>query len=147
MDRGYGGFPGPQVLLLRLFRQLFPNAQRRFVRRVTIPHTTSIQSAQGSSDAAAGVKSVPYISFDAIVGRNSRFHMLSDENLEELGGVEYRALNALLWIVGGVCIMKNASVLVRAADANLYAVSHWRTADLFYRHCSLHLSGEVAKHF
>ena len=42
---------------------------------------------------------VPYISFDAIIGRNSVFHELTNEQLEELGGVEYRALNALMWLV------------------------------------------------
>jgi hypothetical protein len=51
---------------------------------------------------ADGSKVVPYISFDAVVGRNSTFHLLTNEQLEELGGVEYRALNALLFIVGGV---------------------------------------------
>lgn len=30
------------------------------------------------------------------------FHSLTHEQLEELGGVEYRALSALLWIVAGV---------------------------------------------
>ena len=44
----------------------------------------------------------PYVSFEATVGRNSAFHMLTADELDELGGVEYRALNALLWIVGFV---------------------------------------------
>jgi hypothetical protein len=43
---------------------------------------------------------VPYVSFDAIVGPNSTFEGLTEEQLEELGGVEFRALNALLWILG-----------------------------------------------
>lgn len=47
-----------------------------------------------------GARRVPYITFDAIIGRNSKFHGLTKENLEELGGVEYRALNMLLWIIG-----------------------------------------------
>jgi len=46
---------------------------------------------------------VPYVSFDAVVGHNSSFVSLTEEQLEELGGVEFRALNALLWIVGIVC--------------------------------------------
>lgn len=30
------------------------------------------------------------------------FHLLTEEQLEELGGVEYRALTALLWIIAFV---------------------------------------------
>jgi hypothetical protein len=45
-------------------------------------------------------RAVPYVSFDAVVGHNSSFEELTEEQLEELGGVEFRALNALLWIVG-----------------------------------------------
>ncbi|KAH9932738.1 TrkH-domain-containing protein [Epithele typhae] len=45
------------------------------------------------------VKSVPYLSFSATVRRNSAFYGLTAENIEELGGVEYRALSALLWII------------------------------------------------
>jgi hypothetical protein len=48
-------------------------------------------------------RAVPYVSFDAVVGHNSSFVSLTEEQLEELGGVEFRALNALLWIVGIVC--------------------------------------------
>lgn len=53
----------------------------------------------GSISAKEGTKPVTYISFDAVVGRNSAFHFSTKEQLEELGGVEYRALNALLWLV------------------------------------------------
>jgi hypothetical protein len=42
---------------------------------------------------------VPYISFDAVVGRNSQFKDLTSEQLEELGGVEYRGLKVLTWVV------------------------------------------------
>ena len=43
-----------------------------------------------------------YITFEAVVGRNSRFLVLSADEIEELGGVEYRALTALMWLVAGV---------------------------------------------
>ena len=49
-----------------------------------------------------GARPVPYFRFHARVEHNSRFIGLSDDNYEELGGVEYRALTALLWIVSGV---------------------------------------------
>jgi hypothetical protein len=69
---------------------------------MTYPASTTITSQHGSTRNADGSKVVPYISFDAVVGRNSTFHLLTNEQLEELGGVEYRALNALLFIVAGV---------------------------------------------
>lgn len=45
---------------------------------------------------------MPYFSFAAIVGKNSAFHDLTDEELDELGGVEYRALKMLAWLVPAV---------------------------------------------
>ncbi|GAA5884804.1 hypothetical protein JCM16303_007276 [Sporobolomyces ruberrimus] len=46
-------------------------------------------------------KVVSYLSFDAQVGRNSKFLRLNAEQQEEIGGVEYRALSLLLKIVVG----------------------------------------------
>ena len=66
-----------------------------------MPRTTTITSIRGSNISA---RAVPYISFDAVVRHNSASESLTDEQLEELGGVEFRALNALLWIVGIVRI-------------------------------------------
>lgn len=100
-NRGFGGFPTPFAIIRDLFNRLFPKLRRKVTRTVTIPVTVSLVSQQ--KDIPPGAKAVPYISFNAIVGRNSAFHHLSHEEMEELGGVEYRALNALLWIVGGVC--------------------------------------------
>ncbi|KAH0829084.1 cation transport protein-domain-containing protein [Lanmaoa asiatica] len=110
----FGGFPMPHKLLGMLFRRLFPRAANRLRRTVTIPATTALSGGElgrtGSISGASGrrgtignipegSKPVPYISFDAIVGHNSDFQMLTNEQLEELGGVEYRGLNALLWLV------------------------------------------------
>ena len=50
-------------------------------------------------------KKVPYISFSAVVGRNSRFTDLTDEQMDELGGVEYRALRVLMYTVIGVRVL------------------------------------------
>lgn len=68
-----------------------------------MPRAVSLVS--GRADAPPGAKVVPYISFDAVVGRNSSFHHLTSEQRDEIGGVEYRALRALLWIVGIVSRM------------------------------------------
>ncbi|KAH9965506.1 cation transport protein-domain-containing protein [Russula dissimulans] len=100
----FGGFPGPREIISRLVHRFFPGAHHQLTRTVTIPRTTAITPMlRGSSERA---RPVPYLSFDAVVGLNSSFESLTEEQLEELGGVEFRALNALLWIVGiyHVCV-------------------------------------------
>ena len=42
---------------------------------------------------------MPYLSWQATTGRNSAFHGLSQEQREELGGIEYRALKTLAKIL------------------------------------------------
>ncbi|KAF8342643.1 cation transport protein-domain-containing protein [Cantharellus anzutake] len=108
-DLGFGGFPMPHQLLARIGARLFPTVAERIERTTTNQaQAISLQPSRVSASAAARTglgmttartKSVPYISFDAVVGRNSRFHGLTKEELEELGGVEYRALKLLLWLV------------------------------------------------
>lgn len=98
--RDFGGFPMPWEVFGRLIDRLFPKLKRRLTRTVTIPATMSLVSQH--NEVPPGGKAVPYISFNATVGRNSAFQHLSHEEMEELGGVEYRALNALLWIIGVV---------------------------------------------
>lgn len=90
----------PHVIIQRIFRRFFPKLERKLTRTITIPRTQTLASQYGST--ASGSRAVPYISFDAVVGRNSEFGELTQEQLDELGGVEYRGLTALLWIVGGV---------------------------------------------
>jgi hypothetical protein len=80
----FGGFPMPHQLISSAIHKHFPKLKRLTTRTITIPAMTS------------------YISFNAIVGHNSAFHNLTEEQKEELGGVEYRALNLLLWFVGGM---------------------------------------------
>ncbi|KAF5393461.1 hypothetical protein D9757_000476 [Collybiopsis confluens] len=82
---GFGGFPMPHEI----------NYQNN---DYTV--STTIASQRGEN-IPPGAKIVSYFSFDAVVGRNSAFPLLSDEQMDELGGVEYRALYALLWIVAG----------------------------------------------
>ncbi|KAJ7270035.1 cation transport protein-domain-containing protein [Mycena haematopus] len=96
---GFGGFPMPHEIAKNIFSYLFPKLQRRLTRTLTLPRTTTLMSRR--SEGVVGAKPAPYISFDVIVGRNSAFHQLTKEQQDELGGVEYRALKALLWIVAG----------------------------------------------
>lgn len=80
------------------------------VRTRTMQNTGTIQPTRtmtgrsinmqrtGTWTSAGGLdqKPAPYITFDAIVGRNSRFKALSTAQQEELGGVEFRVGSALM---------------------------------------------------
>jgi hypothetical protein len=99
----------PHRLLNSVIRRVFPKFERKLTRTVTMPATTSLVSAHAGQRVPPHAKAVPYISFNAIVGRNSTFHLLTKEQMEELGGVEYRALNALLWLVAGVSPISQSS--------------------------------------
>ncbi|KAI0719098.1 TrkH-domain-containing protein [Cerioporus squamosus] len=90
-DQGLGGFPGPLQLGRRIARRYFPDAYQRL-------------QMLGRADDPARKKRLKWLSDslkDLVVGRNSDFNTdeLSDEQLEELGGIEYRALRMLSYIV------------------------------------------------
>jgi len=86
----------PWNALSRLLLWFFPaRLKERIGRTMTIPAT--ITPSHGN--ARPGTKQVPYVKFEAILGRNSAFRRLTKDQRDELGGIEYRALNALLWIV------------------------------------------------
>ena len=93
-ERGFGGFPTPIELAGSLIKRVAPSVQRTMTRSMTMPRTSTIASMQsGGAATDAGVRSAPYLSFDVTVSRNSRFHELSEAQREELGGVEYRAID------------------------------------------------------
>jgi hypothetical protein len=119
-DDYFGGFPGPQQIISKLVHRFFPGLHRQLRRTVTIPRTTTITSIRGSNRRA---RAVPYISFDAVVLHNSAFESLTDEQLEELGGVEYRALNALLWVVGIVRVTDTGPTITLITPSMQYHVS------------------------
>ncbi|GAA6063846.1 hypothetical protein JCM10212_003593 [Sporobolomyces blumeae] len=111
MHSGFGGFPNPLVAAAEFAKARIPAIKNAVDRTVTIPRTTTIMSTH-SQDSRMGTttfagsdynhtKPVSYITFDAVVGRNSRFHGLTTAQQEELGGVEYRALTLLLRLVAG----------------------------------------------
>lgn len=101
---GFGGFPTPFELLRMGMERFFPKVSMKMSRTMTMPRTNSIAGrgtiASGANEGET--KEAPYITFQAIVGRNSRFHGLTEEQMDELGGVEYRALRVLLIIVVAV---------------------------------------------
>lgn len=49
-------------------------------------------------------KLAPYLSYTPSVGRNSQFYDLTEEQRNELGGIEYRSLKTLSWILVGETI-------------------------------------------
>lgn len=150
ITRGYGGFPYPQTLIMRLIKKLFPGLEEKFVRTLTLPRTQTISNALAAVTGEDNAKEVRYISFRAIVGRNSKFHLLTEENLEELGGVEYRALTALLWIVAGVsssCFFTSyAFSLIRFSTPSFPLVSPAHPTLLFHDHRTLYIHRSVAKY-
>lgn len=97
--QGFGGFPTPVSLGKSLFHKAFPKASNKLQRSFTMHSTVPQGGKRHSTIDGVDVKPVEYISFDAIVGRNSHFHELTEEEHEELGGVEYRSLRVLFWIV------------------------------------------------
>ncbi|KAL7414479.1 cation transport protein-domain-containing protein [Mrakia frigida] len=117
-ERGLGGFPNP---LLSLGNTVIPRGLRH---RLTQPSRT-MTLVSGTVDrreerlhakkrgleeeAKAGLtKAAKWLHFDGLlVGRNSLFANiddLTDEELEEVGGVEYRALRLLSYLVAGYWI-------------------------------------------
>ncbi len=99
---GFGGFPTPFQLAKGLIGRFAPKATQTLTKSLTIPRTNTISGRDTITEDGVQGKEVPYISFSAVVGRNSHFTALTDEQKDELGGVEYRALRVLLYIVVGV---------------------------------------------
>jgi hypothetical protein len=95
MGSGFGGFPNPvkaaaSAVSNRLLSTGGTTGPNELGRTTTLQSVHS-EPGTGLSDFAAGpTRAVSYISFDAVVGRNSRFYSLTSAQRDELGGVEYR---------------------------------------------------------
>ena len=92
MGTGFGGFPNPVKAVANAASKRIlstgPSGNTELGRTTTLQ---SVHSNSGLSDIAGGpTRAVSYISFDAVVGRNSRFYSLTSAQRDELGGVEYR---------------------------------------------------------
>lgn len=92
LNRGFGGFPMPDEIFSQLVRKLSSRSHS-----TNHPRRPEIQRPPS------------YLKFNPIIGRNSTFYLQSEEQLIELGGVEYRALNALLILVPCVCIPSSST--------------------------------------
>ena len=104
----YGGFPTPIDIVRHFIKKVAPDASRRLSGSFSMPRTNTIggRGTIAPDEYDRGVKEVPYITFTAKVGRNSHFHELTSEQMDELGGVEYRALRVLLYIVAAVSLCR-----------------------------------------
>lgn len=97
-DPGFGGFPGPIDLIHQLFKRAAPLTYSRLKRTITIPSVTTLEE-----------KKTPWLNFSGlVVGRNSNFRTdtLTSEQIQQIGGTEYKALEMLSWMVPAyfVCI-------------------------------------------
>ena len=77
----------------------------------TIPHSNRLRARTGTFSSLRGWStkenepSTPYLSWQPTIGRNSAFVDLTEEQREELGGIEYRSLKTLAVIL--VCKCRN----------------------------------------
>lgn len=94
-ERGFGGFPTPLEIATHAIGRAFPKVQQQFTRTTTMPRSTTFTSVYSNSQEPGAGKPVPYLTFDATVSRNSRFQELTEAQRDELGGVEYRAIDLL----------------------------------------------------
>ncbi|GAA5966621.1 hypothetical protein JCM3765_005678 [Sporobolomyces pararoseus] len=107
INENFGGFQNPLKVVAGFAISRIPPLRRTqdpMPRTSTLVSTRSRRPSIESVGAPRMSKLVSYLSFDATVGRNSRFHHLTSEQQAELGGVEYRALSLLLKIVFGYWI-------------------------------------------
>ncbi|GAO49217.1 hypothetical protein G7K_3375-t1 [Saitoella complicata NRRL Y-17804] len=90
-----------------------PVYQVRKATGVDIPHSLTFERVlsgafrnrkrEGSPTSRRSTRTnveLPYLSYAATVGRNSTFVDLTPEQRQELGGIEYRSLVALVWVLG-----------------------------------------------
>lgn len=97
--------PWSSSLLDKLIDKFLPGLGREMERTLTMPRVETLvpktpvaefNAEDVDWDPEATQK--PYMTFRANVGRNSNFHDLDERGANELAGVEYRALNTLLWV-------------------------------------------------
>ncbi|KAL4400439.1 high-affinity potassium ion transmembrane transporter [Malassezia pachydermatis] len=95
MNSGMGQFPSVFDLAGTLLE--LSHAKKKF----SVPKVRTMATAQTNHDwdGDSETKLVPYLTFDALVTGNSHFHGLTAAQRSELGGVEYRALTLLAWLI------------------------------------------------
>ncbi|OCF43255.1 potassium ion transporter [Kwoniella heveanensis CBS 569] len=140
-NTGYGGFPTPLEIIRDLMPQKAKSKLAHPVRKLElITHPTYAPSPDAQRHAgheeswAEAIKGsvakwMPEGLGGLVVGRNSRFwtEELDDEELEQIGGVEYRGLRLLSYLVSGYIIL--CQVIPFAIIAIYFAKVHkWDSA-------------------
>lgn len=92
--------------VMNVLRRKLPETFHKLENKLMIPYMRTL-IAKASQEQKDGDKPhrVPWLKFDGlVVGRNSLFHTdrLFNAQLEEIGGVEYRALSLLSYLVAFV---------------------------------------------
>lgn len=93
--KDFGGYPGPAHIMHAAVRIAAPHLYKKLERKMTVPASLTLDESAH-----------PWLKFSGlVVSRNSDFHTetLSDEQLENVGGAEYRALRLLSYAVPAVC--------------------------------------------
>ncbi|CAD6954293.1 unnamed protein product [Tilletia controversa] len=111
---GYGGWPTPIDLAHRAFERVLTTQGSS-----TMPRTSTIASTHSATGASAleGGRSAPYLSFDITVARNSQIDQrpLTEAQRNELGGVEYRAIDMLAKLIPAYWLFINFFCIVLVA--------------------------------
>ncbi|KAJ3859022.1 cation transport protein-domain-containing protein [Lentinula novae-zelandiae] len=86
------GFPGPVHIARKALKTFSPKTYRKLERKLTMPYTRTVEG-----------NNVSWLSpnSEIVVGPNSDFHVetLSDDLVEQIGGIEYVALRWLSYMV------------------------------------------------
>ncbi|KAH0614804.1 uncharacterized protein H6S33_000440 [Morchella sextelata] len=85
-------------------RRSRPRSRSRFGARDNSTSRSMARSRRGRSRSASPIKT-PYLSYTPSIGRNSQFYDLNDDQRNELGGIEYRSLKTLSWILIGYYVI------------------------------------------
>lgn len=122
-------------LLSSFLQRLFPGLHQKLWHTVTEPSASTLLPGDASDIPPSPHDSttvVPYLTFPTVVGKNSSFHDLTQQQLEELGGIEFRALNMLMWAVP---LVRRTSFLV-VCHLSLFSIifSRWQYPLLYWRH-------------
>ncbi|KAG8825554.1 low affinity potassium transporter [Serendipita sp. 401] len=88
LHTGFGGFPTPYRILIKTVSWVAPRMAERIRKRLTVPRAQSISLKKTKSIAAETI--------DAALHKE---HKMIEEDLEFLGGVEYKSLKLLRLIV------------------------------------------------
>lgn len=102
-----GGLPGPITLATNAFNRFAPQKLRMGIERTfTAPPSATLVPTKGLDQDVSGLVQYAKYFTNVTVGvtRNSKFNIddLTDDQLEEIGGVEYRALRVLGYLVAAV---------------------------------------------